>query len=99
MRRILLVCLLIVFSVQGLIVATGGRAFALSVAAQDEGREAAGALDAGQVQVDADIEEMSDYVPPAMVAARPDRCTMTIPPHTPPLVSVDLPRAPPPPRA
>ncbi|GIZ51760.1 hypothetical protein [Noviherbaspirillum aridicola] len=98
MRSILLAFLLLVFAVQGLTVAVGGNLLA-QAAAQDYGHEEGGAADSVQAPVDADIEEMSDYVAAAMAAAQPDRPRTSTPQSAQHPESIDLPRAPPPPRA
>lgn len=98
MRSFLLAFLLLVFSVQGLTVAIGGNVLA-QAAAQDGGQEEDDATDIVQAAVDADIEEMSDYVAAAMAAAQPDRPGTSAPAAARHPESIDLPRAPPPPRA
>lgn len=99
MKRILFVFLLSVFFAQGITVATGGYAMgARAVAAQDDAAVGAGMFD-DLHSVAADVEEMSDYVAHDLLLGTVDRHATPVQASTLPLVSIDLPRAPPPPRA
>ncbi|HEY8608618.1 MAG TPA: hypothetical protein VIM12_16005 [Noviherbaspirillum sp.] len=105
MKNLLVVLLLIVFAAQGMTVAVGGTAYreaqqaAGSRLGDSEAIVAGGILDQDQNQVAADMEEMSDYVPLALTFQGNEPRTATPRPHIPSLVSIDLPRALPPPRA
>lgn len=99
MKKLLVILLLFIFSAQGVTVAAGGGGPApdQEFALQCDGEASPGL---GQLtEVAADMEEMSDYVALEPESTDVDRRTAPVRLQTHGFASIDLPRAPPPPRA